>query len=92
VTSWAGGDVFAPTTSKDLPPIYERILDDMAAQYVLGFISDSPRRDGHYRKLKVEAKQKDLKLRHRAGYYAPVGRSPGGYPCWSLISSISTAF
>jgi VWFA-related protein len=74
VTSWAGGDVFAPTTSKDLPPIYERILDDMAAQYVLGFVSDNPRRDVHYRKLKVEARKKTLKLRHRAGYYAPVGR------------------
>ena len=66
-----GGEVFSPTASKDLPPIYERILDDLSAQYVLGFVSDDPRCDGRYRKLKVEVSRKGLKLRHRAGYYAP---------------------
>jgi Ca-activated chloride channel family protein len=69
-----GGDVFAPTASKDLPAIYEKILDDMSSQYVLGFVSDNPKRDGRYRKLKVEARQKGVKLRHRAGYYAPGSR------------------
>ena len=69
-----GGEVFAPGASKDLPPIYEKILDDMAAQYVLGFVSDNPKRDGRYRKLRVVARQKALKLRYRTGYYAPAGR------------------
>jgi len=66
-----GGEVFSPTGSKDLPPIYERILDGLSAQYVLGFVSDDPRRDGRYRRLKVEVSRKGLRLRHRAGYFAP---------------------
>ena len=67
-----GGRVFNPHTSKDLPSIYQRILDELAGQYVIGFASDG-RADGRYRKLKVELKRKDLKVRHREGYYAPAG-------------------
>jgi Ca-activated chloride channel family protein len=66
-----GGDVFAPMASKDLAPIYDRILDDLSGQYVLGFVSDNPKRDGAYRKLKVQLKRKDVKIRHRAGYFGP---------------------
>jgi Ca-activated chloride channel family protein len=66
-----GGDVFSPTASKELGAFYGRILDDLSGQYVLGFVSDNPTHDGRYRKLKVAAKRKDLRLRHRAGYYAP---------------------
>jgi Ca-activated chloride channel family protein len=69
-----GGDVFAPVTSKDLPRIYDKILDELSAQYVLGFRSDNARRDGAYRKLKVELKRKELRARHREGYYAPADR------------------
>lgn len=66
-----GGQVFRPATSKDLPQIYEKILDELQAQYVLGFASDRPLGDGKFRKLKVEVKGKGLKVRHRAGYYPP---------------------
>lgn len=66
-----GGQVFRPTASKDLPAIYGKILDELAAQYVLGFASDRPAGDGKFRKLKVEVKGKRLKVRHRPGYYSP---------------------
>lgn len=66
-----GGQVFTPQTSKDLPVIYEKILDELKAQYVLGFASDRPLGDGKFRKLRVEVKGKGLKVRHRAGYYPP---------------------
>lgn len=69
-----GGDVFEPTASKDLRKIYDRILDELSAQYVLGFRSDDGRHDGRYRKLKVRLKRKDLKIRHRDGYYVPLAR------------------
>jgi Ca-activated chloride channel family protein len=68
-----GGQVFWPSSSKDLPGIYEKILDELKAQYVLGFISDNATRDGRYRKLKVEVKAKNLKVRHREGYLTPKG-------------------
>ena len=37
--SWA---VFTPRSSKDLSGIYERILQELQAQYVLGYVSDDP--------------------------------------------------
>ena len=73
-----GGDVFAPVTSKDLPRIYDKILDELSAQYVLGFRSDNARRDGAYRKLRVELKRKELRVRHREGYYAPADAGASG--------------
>jgi Ca-activated chloride channel family protein len=66
-----GGTYFEPTTSRDLPQIYERILDELSGQYVLGFVSDNPKRDGRYRKLKVDALRKGLRVRCREGYVAP---------------------
>ncbi|MFI5184138.1 MAG: VWA domain-containing protein, partial [Vicinamibacteria bacterium] len=63
--------VFSPTASKDLPGIYERILDELSAQYVLGFTSDNLKRDGKIRKLRVDVKRKDLKVHHRLAYYGP---------------------
>lgn len=71
----SGGIVFTPIGSRDLPGIYEKILEELESQYVIGFVSDNPRRDGKFRKLKVElqgmeANGKGLKVRHRTGYYA----------------------
>jgi Ca-activated chloride channel homolog len=66
-----GGRVFKPLHSKDLPAIYESILDELSSQYVLGFASNNPARDGKFRKLRVEVKRKGLKLRYRNGYFGP---------------------
>ncbi len=67
----SGGQVYVPRTSKDLPGIYDKILDELKAQYVIGFVPDNARRDGKYRKLKVEVKREGLKVRARQGYTAP---------------------
>jgi Ca-activated chloride channel family protein len=66
-----GGAVFTPRSSKDLSGIYERILQELQAQYVLGYVSDDPARDGKFRRLKVDVPGKGLRVRHRAGYFAP---------------------
>jgi Ca-activated chloride channel homolog len=66
-----GGQLFTPATSKDLPGIYAKILDELSAQYVIGFVSDNQQRDGKFRKLKVEVRRDGLKVRHRTGYFAP---------------------
>lgn len=73
-----GGQVFAPSASRELAEVYRRILNELSAQYVLGFTSDDARRDGKYRKLKVEVKRKGLKVRHRQGYRAPSAEKPAG--------------
>ncbi len=68
-----GGKVFSPRSSKDLSAIYARIIDELASQYVLGYVSDDVRRDGAFRKLKVEVARPELKVRFRSGYFAPEG-------------------
>jgi Ca-activated chloride channel family protein len=66
-----GGAVFTPRSSKDLSGIYTRILQELQAQYVLGYVSDDPARDGKFRRLKVDVPGKGVRVRHRAGYFAP---------------------
>jgi Ca-activated chloride channel family protein len=69
----SGGLVYSPTASRDLSTIYQKILDELSSQYVLGFVSDNPRLDGKFRKLRVEVRAKTLRVRHRVGYYAVPG-------------------
>ena len=66
-----GGQVFSPRSSKDLAAIYTRILQELRAQYVLGYVSDDRARDGKFRRVKVNVSNKTLRVRHRAGYFAP---------------------
>jgi Ca-activated chloride channel homolog len=71
VTDMTGGAVFAPQNSKDLPGIYDKILEELSAQYVIGFVSTNGTRDGKIRKLKVDVGRPGLKVRHRPAYNAP---------------------
>jgi Ca-activated chloride channel family protein len=66
----SGGQVFTPSSSRDLAAIYQKILDELKAQYVLGYVPANAVRDGHFRKLKVQVKRDGLRVRHRAGYFA----------------------
>jgi Ca-activated chloride channel family protein len=68
----SGGELFQPMSSKELGRTYDRILEDLEAQYVLGFSSDDAKHDGKFRKLRVEVKRKGLKVRHRPGYFEPL--------------------
>jgi len=71
-----GGQVFTPSASRELAEVYQRILNELTAQYVLGFTSGDERRDGKYRKLKVQVKREGLRVRHRMGYRAPSAEKP----------------
>jgi Ca-activated chloride channel homolog len=68
IADLTGGQVFRPTASRDLPGIYDKILQELSGQYVIGFISENQRKDGKYRKLKVQVKREGLRVRHREGY------------------------
>ena len=72
----SGGRVFQPTASRELAGIYQSILDELGTQYVLGYVSDNPARDGKFRRITVELKRPGLKLRHRPGYDAPKDELP----------------
>jgi Ca-activated chloride channel family protein len=71
-----GGQVFQPMASRELAAIYKSILDELGSQYVLGYVSDNPARDGKFRRITVELGRPELKLRHRRGYDAPKDEPP----------------
>lgn len=62
-----GGEVFTPNTFKDLGPIYEGLLDELAAQYVIGYVPAGDVGPGDHH-LRVEVSQAGAKVRHRRGY------------------------
>jgi Ca-activated chloride channel family protein len=66
-----GGKVFRPGAYRELAKMYNEILDELGGQYVLGYVSDNPTRDGKYRRLEVEIRRPGLRVRHRPGYNAP---------------------
>jgi len=66
-----GGQAFFPTALKDLDATYEKVLDEIRAQYQLGYASTNLATDGHWRKVDVKVKRPDVKVRTRRGYFAP---------------------
>lgn len=65
-----GGQAFFPSALKDLDASYAKVLEEIKAQYVLGYASTNPAQDGEWRKVEIKVKRPDLKLRSRKGYFA----------------------
>ena len=55
----------------DFKAVFDRVVADTSAYYLLGFSSTNPAKNGRFRRLRVSVKRPDLKLEYRAGYYAP---------------------
>jgi Ca-activated chloride channel homolog len=63
-----GGEVFAPSSYRDLPAIYDKIIDELKGQYVIGYVPDRASDAKRFHRLKVEVARKGLQVRHREGY------------------------
>jgi VWFA-related protein len=70
-----GGRMFLPKSADALSGIYREIADELASQYVLGYVSNSTARPG-WRALSVRVGREDVRARARTGYYA--GSRPAG--------------
>jgi VWFA-related protein len=65
-----GGRAFFDSNS--FGDVFNRVVADTSAYYILGYSTTNPARDGRYRRIKVRlTKRTDLKLENRNGYYAP---------------------
>jgi len=64
-----GGRAFFDSNS--FGAVFDRVINDTSAYYVLGYSSTNIARDGRFRRIKVRLKRTDLKLEYRSGYYAP---------------------
>jgi VWFA-related protein len=68
-----GGRMIAVNSEKHLLEAFDQISEELRSQYTLGYYPTNAAQDGKFRKLKVEASDKDLKVLTRRGYYAPKG-------------------
>jgi Ca-activated chloride channel family protein len=66
-----GGRAFFPTRIEDLAGVYAQIADELANQYVVGFVSKKTRRDGAWRRLIVRVDREGTTARTRPGYFGP---------------------
>lgn len=74
-----GGRAIIPKNHRELDQAFAQLEQDLRQQYLLAFEPKNDASDGSFRKLEVKLKNKsekelkDLKVRHRKGYYAPKG-------------------
>jgi Ca-activated chloride channel homolog len=70
----AGGEAFFPTEMRHVEEAYAKILNQIRAQYTLGYVSSNTKPDGRWRKVEIRVKRPDLqgaKVQARKGYFAP---------------------
>lgn len=51
--------------------VFERVLADTSAYYIIGYTSTNPTKDGRFRRVRIQVRRPEVKLEYRAGYYAP---------------------
>ncbi len=67
-----GGMAFLPDKLEDLTQVFNQITAELQAQYLLGYYSTNESTDGKFRRIKVKAaKNHELRIRARSGYFAP---------------------
>jgi len=70
----SGGKVFAVADLSEARAAFKSVADEIGTKYSLGYYSSNNKRDGTYRRIKVELKGVPLgtSIRAREGYTAPV--------------------
>ena len=74
VAALTGGQAYFPGVAKDLDGVFDKIQQELAARYALGYVSTNLRTDGAWRGVDIKLLRPELKgvrLRTRTGYFAP---------------------
>jgi Ca-activated chloride channel homolog len=71
-----GGKVFFPAKLQDVVSNFRDITAELRTQYTLAYTSSNLRRDGSFRRVRMEPLNKRYVVRARNGYYAP-GQAAG---------------
>jgi VWFA-related protein len=66
-----GGRAFFPFEAADLAANFQEIARELRSQYSLAYVSSNPARDGTFRNIIIEAREKGLHVRAKPGYFAP---------------------
>jgi len=68
VTVRTGGRVYQADNFEDTRAAFSAIADELRNQYLIGYYSTNNKRDGKYRKIKLELARKGVEVRSRPGY------------------------
>lgn len=71
IAETTGGQAYFPAALEDLDATYAKVLEEISAQYQLGYLSRNQTADGQWRKVEIKVKRPDVKVRTRKGYFAP---------------------
>jgi Ca-activated chloride channel family protein len=74
VAALTGGQAYFPGVAKDLDGVFDKIEQELAARYSLGYVSTNLRTDGAWRGVEIKLLRPELKgvkLRTRSGYFGP---------------------
>jgi Ca-activated chloride channel family protein len=66
-----GGSVFHIQDVAELSAVYQRIADELANQYTMGYTSTNPKRDGAWRRIVVRINRPGVGARTKSGYFGP---------------------
>jgi len=66
-----GGRAVIAERSEELGATFAELLDELTHQYLIGFESSNPARDGAWRKLEVDVPGTSYRIRARQGYFGP---------------------
>src|ERR1700674_3607030 len=71
LTEETGGRMIVVRNEKNLEQAFDQISEELRSQYTIGYVPTNKARDGAYRKIKVDMKNKEYSALTRRGYYAP---------------------
>lgn len=71
LTEATGGQAFFPSSMQGVESAYEKVLAEIKGQYHLGYLSGNAATDGAWRKVAIQVKRPDARVRARKGYFAP---------------------
>ncbi len=66
-----GGRAFFPFSVGDLAGNFREIARELRSQYSLAYVSSNTTHDGTFRRIDIEALEKKVRVRAKAGYFAP---------------------
>jgi Ca-activated chloride channel family protein len=67
----SGGRVLFVERSDQLDAPFAAIIEELSNQYLIGYESSNPRRDGAWRAIELDIAGHDYTVRARQGYKAP---------------------
>lgn len=65
-----GGRAFFVSKASELGEVYQKIAEELRAQYFMAYSTDNEEWDGRWIKIRVEPVDRPMKVRSRRGYFA----------------------